>query len=359
MTQKIWPKNSIVYYTGETSEYWSPNSLKTGLGGSQTAVIYLSKIWKSLGYEVTVYSNIGQHEGIYEGITYYDYKKFNPQDKYNILILWREPSFVDMNLSASLLILDLHDTPQQEEYTQNRLDKIDRIFVKSEFQRNLLPLIPEEKFVIIPNGADVKFASTNHVNRDPKKLIYASSYYRGLEYMLTYGWPILKKELPDITLDIYYGWDLFNAVYSNDIEKQKWKAKMIDLMNQPGITEYGRVGIETLIEANHKANILYYGCTMLEIDCITVRQAAMAGCIPFTTNWAALSEKDYSIKVDGNPFDQNTQQKLAYTIIDFIKNNNLPQIYNQKDKNSLRNVFIKSAMQESWDIIAKKWTSYF
>lgn len=39
--QKNWPTKSIVYYTEPTGYEWTPDSLKKGIGGSESAIIYL------------------------------------------------------------------------------------------------------------------------------------------------------------------------------------------------------------------------------------------------------------------------------------------------------------------------------
>src|SRR5690606_11836935 len=93
----------------------------------------------------------------------------------------------------------------------DRLNKVDKIFVKSDFQTEAIKNIPNEKIVKIPNGIDLDLHSSD-VTRDKYKLIYASDYFRGLEQMLKYGWPIIKKEIPEARLDIYYGWTFFNLV---------------------------------------------------------------------------------------------------------------------------------------------------
>ena len=52
-----WGDKSIVYFTGPSIEPWGPKSLFGGLGGSETAVLHLSKHWSNMGYEVIIYGN--------------------------------------------------------------------------------------------------------------------------------------------------------------------------------------------------------------------------------------------------------------------------------------------------------------
>ena len=54
---KKWSDKSIVIYCGSSWEDWSDPSIITGLGGSEEAVVYVSRELTKLGYEVTVFNN--------------------------------------------------------------------------------------------------------------------------------------------------------------------------------------------------------------------------------------------------------------------------------------------------------------
>src|SRR3990167_7119122 len=150
---KKWADNEICYLAnvnGAHFERWGPESLKTGIGGSETAVIRLSQEWAKLGYKVTVYGDPGQEMGEYDGVTWLPYYKFNPRDKFNIFIQWRDTSLAN-KISAKKFLVDLHDIYFPQTF-EGKLDAIDSIMVKSEYQRDLGEGIPKEKFTIISNG---------------------------------------------------------------------------------------------------------------------------------------------------------------------------------------------------------------
>jgi hypothetical protein len=48
-----------------------------------------------------------------------------------------------------------------------------------------------------------------------KKVFWGSSYDRGLEHLLKM-WDRVIDEFPDTTLDVCYGWDLFDRAFSNN-----------------------------------------------------------------------------------------------------------------------------------------------
>jgi tetratricopeptide (TPR) repeat protein len=154
MPPKIWGKKSIVYFAsfgGPHFEKWDETSLEKGIGGSETAVLQLSKQWAKLGYEVTVYLDCALEHAT-EGVHFAPYYKFNYADEFNILILWRSPHLLDKDFKAKKLFMDLHDVQSQLDWNGERMEKIDKIFFKSMYHRNNVPKLPEKKAVIISNG---------------------------------------------------------------------------------------------------------------------------------------------------------------------------------------------------------------
>lgn len=149
---KVWPDKSIVYYTGRSFEDWSPKSLKKGVGGSESAVIYLSRLWAKKGYKVTVFCNCGDEAGTYDGVEYVHYNKMNFKDQFDNLIIWRNPGLADVELSANKILFDAHDQLSQTDWPESRMEKIDHFMFKTPYHRQMLPKVPDEKAVIIGNG---------------------------------------------------------------------------------------------------------------------------------------------------------------------------------------------------------------
>jgi tetratricopeptide (TPR) repeat protein len=148
-----WGDKEICYFANFGSAHfmkWDGNSMKEGLGGSETAVIKLSEEWVKQGYNVTVYGD-PEKPCVINGVKYFPYYWFNLEDEFNILINWRSPMLAG-KVKAKKLFIDLHDIFNPEDYSKERLKSIDKIMVKSKFHRELAPNIPDNKFVIISNG---------------------------------------------------------------------------------------------------------------------------------------------------------------------------------------------------------------
>jgi glycosyltransferase involved in cell wall biosynthesis len=341
---KRWPQKSIVFYIGKAQNGLGPKSLEKGASGSHTAVIYLTREWAKLGYNVTIYSNCGGDEGVHEGVNFINYYHFNWNDRFDTLIIWRHPYMLDLKVKANKVFWDWHDLLAPERcFPIEKIKRFDQIFSKSSFQRKLLSQIPDDKFSVISNGIDSGIAELYNQEKEPYRLVYASRYYRGLELMLRYGWPIIKRELPDAELHLYYGFNKVEMRASRDA----WRETMHQLMAQPGVKDHGRVGQDVLIRDKARSAIHYYGCSFEEIDCISVRESAVVGCLPVTTDFAALSEKEYCHKVPGHPGNPETQEALAYRIIELLKD--------PEQLQDLRARSAEVARQDTWTNIAKRW----
>lgn len=153
---KKWGSNEICYfanYGGPSIEPWSPNSLRKGIGGSETAVIELARQWVKDGYKVTVYGDPGDESGVHEGVNYVPWFYFNPKDNFNIFIQWRSNSLAG-KISCKKYYVDLHDVVYPTMF-DSRLEAVDKIMVKSLAHRKLLKSVPDEKILIISNGVEI------------------------------------------------------------------------------------------------------------------------------------------------------------------------------------------------------------
>jgi tetratricopeptide (TPR) repeat protein len=145
---------SIAYFAsfyGPHFEKWNGDNLKVGIGGSESAVIYLSEEWVKQGYDVTVYCDTDEDKVI-NGVNYKKYWKINFNDEFNIFISWRTPHFLDFNIKARNHFVDLHDIVNSSDWYESRCNKVDKVFFKSTWHSRQIPQLPKDKRVVISNG---------------------------------------------------------------------------------------------------------------------------------------------------------------------------------------------------------------
>lgn len=187
--------------------------------------------------------------------------------------------------------------------------------------------------------------------RDPKTVVYASSYDRGLEHLLKM-WPEILKEVPDAKLRIFYGWVMFDKVMANNPERMAWKEKMEELMRQPGITHLGRISHGACEEEFKNAGIWAYPTHFGEISCITAMRAQALGAVPVVINYAALEETvKFGKKIEGDIYEPEVREEFKKKLIFELQNP-------WSDEN--RNVMMNWAKQQfAWSKVAKQWDQEF
>ncbi len=105
-----------------------------------------------MGYKVTVFGHPRENTGTYEGVEYRPWYEINWNDTFNVLILWRSPHLLDRDIKARRIYMDLHDVANQLDWSEPRMQKIDKVFFKSLFHRRMIPKLPDDKAVVISNG---------------------------------------------------------------------------------------------------------------------------------------------------------------------------------------------------------------
>lgn len=178
---------------------------------------------------------------------------------------------------------------------------------------------------------------------------YFSSYYRGAETLLKL-WPAIRKEVPDATLDLYYGWEAYLAI-AGETDFYERMVKLFDKMKGQGVTEHGRVGHAELIKIMKQTQVWAYPTEFPEIFAITAVKANAAHCKPVITEVAALKETGgpvaTRIKTKRIYFDEYSQKKFIKAVVDALKN---PLT---KDEIRAQDSWVE---QWDWANIAKQWS---
>jgi glycosyltransferase involved in cell wall biosynthesis len=340
-------KYDIVYFTGGFSINWDPTSKK--LGGSEQAVVNLSLNWVKLGKKVAVYGFV--KECHYEGVDYFDWKKFPFNEQFDTLILWRLYGLLcagPFNIKANRIWLDLHDGIVIKSFLEFWFrygSKVNKVFFKSQYHKDLFEkAIPKKllgnQYIIIPNGVRIDEFSVNkdNVPRNPYRFCYCSCYTRGLMQILMYMWPIIKDAEPRAELHLYYGMDL--------VVDKEFKKIMTELIARPGVMDHGRQPMDLIIREKYMSNFhLYLSNSDSEIDCITVRESCVTGAIPILSSHGVFKDRDgihFEI-VEDKPM---TYANVALNIINIMKDPNL---------DTFRNNLKGSSHLIRWMDVAKLW----
>lgn len=348
MTSTTKSPYDIVYYTSMFSIKWNPND--KSLGGSEQAVVELSKHWVKSGLKVAVYGNF-EKDYVIDGVEYIDAKKFDFNTEYNHLILWRlfgmKPliEYAKTSLKVNHLWIDLHDNnPETYELIKKHSDKISGVFFKSMFHQYMFTHftqtpIEQIKAFNIPNGVRVEaFKDDDDYSRIPFRMCYCSCYTRGLERILSEIFPTIYKMEPRAELHVYYGMD--------HVHDEAFKTRMHMLLAQPGVMDHGRQPLHMINREKHMSTFhLYYTESLAEIDCISIRESLVAGCIPIISNANVFQERE-GIHIKWTESNKHENIKIAMDIVKIMQNANTEE---------LRKQGYKSSTIVDWNQVAHKW----
>jgi glycosyltransferase involved in cell wall biosynthesis len=328
----IWSEDyqkSISIYAGAHIEQWDGESDVTkGIGGSEGMCIQLARELAAIGNKVIVYNECGASDGKeFDGVTYLDHRKWSADTMVDVFISLRRPDVFAQLIKATKQYLWLHDTGYGEVPLLN-FYSANKVIVLTEFHKEIIKLnhgISDDKIFWITrnalNSKAIEYADKKAGKRDPMKLIYSSSYDRGLDHALEI-FAKVKKAVPEATLDIYYGWSTFDGLLAGreqmhpqwGAQLRKFKSDMVNkIANTPGVRELGRISQSELYKKTKEAGIWFYPTQFEEISCITAMQAQALGAIPVCTPFAELNETvngKYGVKAN---LDQITEA-LIYTL---------------------------------------------
>jgi glycosyltransferase involved in cell wall biosynthesis len=371
---KIWPKKSIAILCGwGPLGNWGPKSLEKGLGGSEEAVIRISRELAKQGYDVTVFGTPGEEAGSdlyvgwnhkYPSVQYKHYWEFSRKDTFDIFISWRNPEFFDEPVNARKSYLWLHDVMDKEEFIPERLDNVDRIIFVSQYHRDLYPFIDEKKCLVSGNGISPEdFVEIDgKFERDPYRIIYMSSHVRGLE-MIYRVWDDVKKEVPQAKLDVYYGWGSYDTVNRNNPERMAWKEKMVKYEQElEDVTDHGKIGHKQINEEIFKSGVWAYPCPFPEVYCISAVKAQAGGAVPVSSSFAALDETvQYGVKLPMKAQDENTPVgQWDKGELDQFKKELINMLKDAERQESIRPEMMKWARENmSWAKTAEGWIEDF
>lgn len=358
----------MVIYCGQTTHQWGPHTFATkGVGGSEEAVIHLAREYGKMGWNVTVYNNCGHKEvkdpvALDKFVTYRPFWEFNYRDKQDVVILWRWVKPLDADINALKIFLDLHDVMPQGEFTEKRLEKVTKIFVKTKFHRSLFPNVPDEKFAIVPNGMELY--EDLSIKKDPMLVINTSSPDRSLD-VLPALWKRVKEQVPEAKLQWAYGWEIYKNAHATNPKMLKWMRDTIKAMDDAGIEQLGRLAQKDVGELYQRASYLAYPTEFAEIDCISVKKAQAALCYPVATDFGALKE---SIKFGAMVHSTKTKdtwnkpyqfhfglegEEAQKTWVDMM-------VFKLKNPENLVPATVKRWADDfAWPNIAKRWAEHF
>jgi hypothetical protein len=126
-----------------------------------------------------------------------------------------------------------------------------------------------------------------------------------------------------------------------------FKNKMRQLLAMPGVMDHGRQSVDLIIREKYLSTFhLYINNCIGEIDCISIKESLITGCIPIISNFGVFKERD-GLKYDWFPENDILCKNIVSDIISKMNNNNFIEEF--------RNNLFNSKSIINWESISLKW----
>ena len=349
----------IVFYVGPGFEPWNPESVNgTGIGGSETAVVYMARLLSRKGHRVRVYGDCRSIGGIFDDVEYLHYDAYH-DISCDVLITSRRPHAVDdgYRVRSRITLCWVHDVHFGEGLTATQSSRIDKFMCLSQwhkwyFLNKYQPagLVKPEQVLVTRNGIDLSRFPSSGMARNAHRAVYSSSPDRGLATVLRI-WPKIRKRVPDAELGVYYGFDNWEIAAASDAAQMtiiKNLRKSLKKSESIGVRYYGRTGQDQLAAEFLKSGVWVYPTDFSETSCITAMEAQAAGLKIVTSPIGALSETvgDRGIMISEGP-GAKYQSEFVDAVCDAMLGG-----YDLDARDSLRQYAINHF---GWESLADEW----
>jgi len=339
-------KADIVFYTGG-HPFHGRTMEERGLGGSESALIYMVRALAANGTRVRVFCNCDR-PGDYDGVRYdnlvdfYIYRKLSPLP---VLVSSRSMRPFKIALQAQVRILWIHDAvnvPFLEGEDPTHIP-VDRIFAISHWQKDEWSRhfgIPIERFFLTRNGVDLTMFKPGE-KRDRHRLIYVSRPDRGLSVLLEL-FPHIRKRVPGAELHIY----------TYQLPGDRLDDIICQLAQQPGVYMRGSLPKAALAAEMALARLMVYPSTWQETSCIAAIEAQAAGTPVIASTLAALPETVHNgvsgYLIPGGPHTAEFGRRFIEAVVALMNDDEVWQKLSQGAR-------YRSELLYDWSVIAKEW----
>ena len=360
---------------------------KQGLGGSESAVILISKELQKLGFQVTVFNNckdaLTTKPGLYDDVRYIDNSDAKTtSEQYDIVIVSRSVQpFLTSDWpfvhTAKKRILWLHDTFIEGDNIVEDLvtsGKIDHIFTLSDWhtsyilncnhgkRRNYEVL--KRKVFQTRNGAVCHIPEVDVHQKDKNQFVYNASATKGLIPLVELIWPKIKQRIPEAKLKVIGGYYRFRDNAEPDTQENTVKglSERQDILDLD-VEFTGVIPQYEVAQILAKSWMMLYPSAFPETFGISTLESLLYKTPLVTTRFGALEETaieqacyliDYAIEPNSlfTNIDKESQVEKFVEVVISAYNN--PYLHQQK-----QNYCSVVKDVAGWDTVALQWKQFF
>lgn len=331
----------IHFYSPVAFEPWDwRNSVEKGIGGSETSHVEMAWRLARRGHEVKTYAPIpadcpGEWRGttweplekadftqaglwvLYRCPTMVDALMLQPERTHPVWLMFQDWTYPDLTpariarCQRLVTLCQAHGRDLRRHYPTGA----DRIWITSNgLKLDLLQEVERDAVHV----ADAE-AGISRIQRDPHRIMFASSPDRGLLHVLR-SVERAREYVPTLSVHAFYGYDNLDkliARMAGTSQFAKDKADVLRYAEQPWVRLRGRVDQRTLYREWLASGLWVYQTNFNETSCITCMEAQACGAVPIVSPVYALGENvHHGIGIEGDAWnDPLTKARFAAEIV--------------------------------------------
>ena len=365
-TTRVHPAQSdgftIFFYQPHSIAFDGRTPRTRGLGGTESAIVYLAEALSRRGHRVVVLAHC-EEPGVYHGVEYVRWETMPSRavaDRPDVLVAVRDWRTIGQTRFAPLQMFWTGDAFDQQfvktlANTEER-GQIDFFMLQSDWHEETFHThhgVPAWQILRTRLGSAAS-ASDMPVQEDtgtrrPRRLAYASTPFRGLDVLLDL-FPRIRAACPDAELDVFSSMKVYGM---NAADDEATYGALYAKARQPGVRLVGTVPQFELARRLTQARVLAYPNHYAETFCIAAIEAEAAGCAVVTTQLGALPETvgDGGVCIAGTPQDAAYQDAFVAACVRLLKDDETWAAMS-------RRAFDRAWDKYTWPAIAGEWEAY-
>lgn len=357
-------KSVVAFYLGAGWEKWDETNLVSGgIGGSETAAIWLAREISRLGYQVKIFADPPtQHMDSLgydvEYVSWQNWKHYTNTTFIDFLIASRtcEP-FHSLHHVYKKYVW-VHDIWLSQDKNYNTFyGEVNGFLALSYWHREFLNQhhgIPLNKIKVTANGVDPTRYTNKKIRKRPGQIFYSSSPDRGLDTLL-YCADFIRKYVPELRVVVAYGfnnWEKAVRVRGNG-DEIRWMEDIKKNLYKPGISYIGRVDQNTLAQFQLESQAWMYPTRFWETFCITAAEAGYSKCAILASNLAGLQStvKNSGLLLNGDAYTKEYRELFVEQAVKLLTEKPYLDEWSMKAHEHMQRF--------TWAAVAQQWHRMF
>jgi tetratricopeptide (TPR) repeat protein/glycosyltransferase involved in cell wall biosynthesis len=360
---------TFAFYQPYSLDYDGTTPRERGLGGTESAVVYLAESLARRGHRCIVFNGCSQEREV-AGVEYARWESMPIRcvaDRPDVLVAVRSWDTIGRVRLAPLQIFwtgDAFDQPFVQTLSdRDARQEIDFFMLQSDWQAATFQThhaVPAAQTIKTTLGAAASACPERRRRASPaarpsvgasrpRRLAYVSTPFRGLDVLLDL-FPRIRRACPDAELHVFSSMRVYGVSAADD--QAQFEALYRKARELEGVTLVGSLPQLELAERLEDCRVLAYPKHFEETFCIAAAEAQAAGCPVVTSALGALPETvgDAGLCIAGDPRSMSYQNAFIVECVDLLTNDAHWQAMSDRAR-------ARAARHFSWPTIAAHWES--